>query len=143
MAALVVALSACAVGPDYHAPISRLESFKNAPAAHERVASPSVTLDAWWVGFDDPVLTQIIRRALDQNLDLVASLARVGKLGRRRARRAPNLHPRPISLFKPLRFANRWKRPSVRSGKASAIPATRESTTWARPRVGSLISSEA
>ena len=79
MAALVVALNACAVGPDYHAPISRLNSFKNAPAAHERVAAPSARLDEWWVGFDDPVLTQIIRRALDQNLDLAASFARVAQ----------------------------------------------------------------
>jgi NodT family efflux transporter outer membrane factor (OMF) lipoprotein len=34
-------------------------------------------MDKWWAGFNDPDLTQLIGLALHQNLDLVASLARV------------------------------------------------------------------
>ena len=34
-------------------------------------------LDTWWEGFGDPELTRILQRALDQNLDLAASLTRV------------------------------------------------------------------
>ncbi|MGT2493492.1 TolC family protein [Cupriavidus basilensis] len=38
---------------------------------------PAPALDSWWTGFDDPALTRIVQRALDQNLDLAAALARV------------------------------------------------------------------
>src|SRR5260370_32489827 len=34
-------------------------------------------LDTWWEGFGDPELTRIVQRALDQNLDLAASVTRV------------------------------------------------------------------
>ena len=77
VATLAVALGACAVGPDYRAPVPRLNGFENVPVAHEPVAALSAKLDVWWLGFYDPVLTQIIRSALEQNLDLAASFARV------------------------------------------------------------------
>jgi NodT family efflux transporter outer membrane factor (OMF) lipoprotein len=34
-------------------------------------------LDTWWTGFNDPELTRIVQRALDQNLDLQAAVTRV------------------------------------------------------------------
>lgn len=37
----------------------------------------SPPLDTWWTGFHDPTLTRIIQRALAENLDLAASIARV------------------------------------------------------------------
>ena len=40
-------------------------------------AAPSPPLDRWWTGFCDPVLTSIVERALEQNLDLASALARV------------------------------------------------------------------
>ncbi len=75
---LGVSLSGCAVGPDYQAPATNLAAFHNADAVAARkadVAAPP--LDRWWVGFNDPELTRIVQRALDQNLDLAAALARV------------------------------------------------------------------
>jgi len=74
------ALAGCAtVGPDYHAPASALtQPFGHADALAARPAAlPAPALDAWWNGFDDPELTRIVERALAQNLDLAAALARV------------------------------------------------------------------
>ena len=72
---LSLALSACAVGPDYAAPSSDLPpAFVHAVPATS--AAPLV-LDVWWTQFNDPELTAIIQRVLRQNLDLAASQARV------------------------------------------------------------------
>jgi NodT family efflux transporter outer membrane factor (OMF) lipoprotein len=73
------ALPGCTtVGPDYHAPKTTLAPFHNAAAtAAVRQAKAPPPLDTWWTGFNDPVLNRIIERTLSQNLDLVASLARV------------------------------------------------------------------
>jgi len=38
---------------------------------------PAPQLDAWWTGFDDPMLVTVVQRALQQNLDLAAAFARV------------------------------------------------------------------
>ncbi len=90
VSALLFLLSGCTVGPSYRGPPnSDLHAFHNVPAsppdraasgsgASDRAASdPSASLDSWWTAFHDPVLSQIIDRALNQNLDLAASIARV------------------------------------------------------------------
>jgi NodT family efflux transporter outer membrane factor (OMF) lipoprotein len=70
-------LAACAVGPNYTPPRSELVPFHNL-ADFSGAKSPSTTpLDRWWLGFNDPVLVRLVQRALDQNLDLAAALARV------------------------------------------------------------------
>ncbi|HEV2673758.1 MAG TPA: TolC family protein [Aliidongia sp.] len=75
--ALGLLLESCAVaGPDYQAPAATLQPFHNESAVAARPAT-TPPLDSWWTGFDDPVLTRIVQRTLDQNLDLAASLARV------------------------------------------------------------------
>lgn len=78
VAVLSLALGGCAVGPDYLEPVSNLLSFHSADAVASRVATkPPPKIDSWWEGFKDPELTRIIDRALAQNLDLAAALARV------------------------------------------------------------------
>jgi len=68
----------CVVGPHYHAPEMMLAPFHNAEAAQARQTPlPEPPLDRWWMGFRDPVLTHVVQRALDQNLDVAAALARV------------------------------------------------------------------
>lgn len=72
-------LAGCAAGPDYHVPASAM------PAAYQGQATlaarngtlPAPALDVWWTGFNDPALTRIIGRVLEQNLDISAALARV------------------------------------------------------------------
>src|SRR5213080_3584490 len=76
--ALGASLSGCAVGPKYHRPTVDLQAFHNAPSIETRAASlPAPPLDQWWTGFRDPELTRIVKRALDQNLDLAAAITRV------------------------------------------------------------------
>ena len=75
--ALAVALSACAVGPDYVAPHLDLAAFHSVPKPETGRTIPAPPLDRWWIGFRDPELTAIVRRALAENLDLAAAFARI------------------------------------------------------------------
>src|SRR3989449_10378092 len=76
--ALAATLTGCAVGPKYHRQTLKLEPFHNAPSIETRTAVlPAPPLDQWWTGFRDPDLTRIVKRALDENLDLAAAMTRV------------------------------------------------------------------
>ena len=76
--ALEATLTSCAVGPKYQRPTVKLQPFHNAPSIEGRTTSlPAATLDQWWAGFRDPELTRIVKRALDENLDLAAAMTRV------------------------------------------------------------------
>ncbi len=67
-------LGACAVGPDYRAPDTAAPQFHNATEAHfARVAIEK----AWWHEFGDPVLDDLIARALAHDLDLALAAARL------------------------------------------------------------------
>ncbi|PTU72714.1 efflux transporter outer membrane subunit [Pseudomonas mangrovi] len=71
---LVLALSACAVGPDYQAPRTepaQLGSIE--PALHDSSAYQS----EWWQQFDDPVLDQLVRQSLTSNRELQIAFARL------------------------------------------------------------------
>ena len=77
---LTLALAGCAaVGLDYQAPAPAYTlPFQHEAALAARAATlPAPALDTWWTGFADPELTRIVERALAQNLDLAAALARV------------------------------------------------------------------
>ncbi|QEE26565.1 efflux transporter outer membrane subunit [Terriglobus albidus] len=76
--ALIAGIAGCAVGPKYDRPTVKLQPFHNAPSVETRATSlPAPPLDQWWTGFRDPELTRIVKRALDQNLDLAAAMTRV------------------------------------------------------------------
>ena len=76
--ALGASVTGCAVGPNYQRPSVKLQPFHNAPSIEARTASlPAAPLDQWWTGFHDPELARIVKRALDENLDLSAAMARV------------------------------------------------------------------
>ncbi|KMN36363.1 MULTISPECIES: efflux transporter outer membrane subunit [Chromobacterium] len=66
---VALALTACAVGPDYSRP--KLELPDSAQAQN-----PAIAMD-WWKQFNDPVLDQLIAEALEHNQDLAAAAARV------------------------------------------------------------------
>jgi outer membrane protein TolC len=74
-------MAACAVGPDYRTPDSEMPTQYQhaADVAAINDAREPVALDTWWAGFQDPVLTKIVERALEQNLDMAASIARVAQ----------------------------------------------------------------
>jgi len=76
--ALGASVTGCAVGPNYQRPSVKLAPFHNSPSIEARTASlPAAPLDQWWTGFHDPELARIVKRALDENLDLAAAMARV------------------------------------------------------------------
>ena len=81
--ALSITLASCVagrrpVGPNYTTPAITAAPFHNLAAAKAvKTKLPSPQLDAWWTGFDDPMLVTVVQRALQQNLDLAAAFARV------------------------------------------------------------------
>lgn len=79
----------CVVGPSYRGPPeTNLTTFHNSSAVEQRQAPrPAPPVETWWTGFHDPELSQIIDRALAQNLDLAAAIARVDQ-ARQAAREA-------------------------------------------------------
>ncbi|MHB1370091.1 MAG: efflux transporter outer membrane subunit [Pseudomonadaceae bacterium] len=71
---LTLALSACAVGPDYRAP-------QPEPAHIERAAAGSYDRSrfeaAWWRQFDDPTLDALVSKSLAENRELRIAYARL------------------------------------------------------------------
>ena len=73
-------LSGCAVGPDYHRPIvGAPTAFMGAAAVAGRIAPPNISANdaTWWSGFGDPMLSELVGKALGQNLDIAQAVARV------------------------------------------------------------------
>ncbi len=79
LALTIGSLTACMAGPDYVRPnLQTPADYAQQPMLASRSTTlPAPALDSWWAGFDDPELTRIIQRALAENLDLAASMARV------------------------------------------------------------------
>jgi multidrug efflux system outer membrane protein len=75
-ALFALSLAACAVGPNYKTPDTAPAVLRNADPAAFVAANPEA---AWWRQFEDPVLDQVVTRALSSNLDLRIALARVAE----------------------------------------------------------------
>src|SRR5690349_15262453 len=76
--AALLALGACAVGPTYTAPVSALEpAFLNAAPAATTNQAPAPDIAAFWRGFNDPALSQLVERALAANGDVRIAQARL------------------------------------------------------------------
>jgi len=77
-ALLALALSACAVGPDYQAPQTEPAKLTAAdlngkPNGYDRSRFEA----AWWQQFDDPTLDQLVKSALTDNRELRVAFARL------------------------------------------------------------------
>ncbi|QEI07843.1 efflux transporter outer membrane subunit [Pigmentiphaga aceris] len=73
-------LSACTVGPDYRrAELTAPDTFMGTQAVAQRAAASHADLAKWWEGFDDPLLTKLVLRALDENLDVAQAVTRVAQ----------------------------------------------------------------
>ena len=71
-------LAGCAIAPDYIRPKAPLpEKFMSQTAVGKIQGAVNVELTSWWAGFGDPLLTQYISEALEQNLDLAMASARI------------------------------------------------------------------
>lgn len=74
IAAVAAVLVACAVGPSYEQPQTRVaESFA---ALDTQTYSQEATLEQFWTQFGDPTLDQLVTDALTANHDLRVALAR-------------------------------------------------------------------
>lgn len=70
----VLALTACAVGPDYQRPALELPAaFEGADAA----AAPLPVPANWWTLYQDPVLDKLVAAGLARNADVQLAAARV------------------------------------------------------------------
>src|SRR3981081_2603893 len=69
---LWLALTGCTVGPRYERPeIAVPKVFSEGSAA-----GPT-SFERWWTGFHDPILERLVQRAVEGNLDLKISAARI------------------------------------------------------------------
>jgi NodT family efflux transporter outer membrane factor (OMF) lipoprotein len=76
----VSVLAGCAVGPDYTSPeIALSPRFLGQEGVAQREVQSKADLQAWWTGFDDPLLTRFVSLALEQNLDIAQAAARVAQ----------------------------------------------------------------
>lgn len=69
-------LGGCAVGPDYVPPKAETPETWHNPSDPALVPDQAAIRE-WWTVFNDPLLTQLVKDALDGNRDLKAAVARV------------------------------------------------------------------
>src|SRR6266853_6330386 len=70
---VAVALSACMVGPDYRRPeVDVPAAWRLGPTEAGEISNV-----AWWEQFQDPVLSDLVRTALENNKDLEIATANV------------------------------------------------------------------
>jgi multidrug efflux system outer membrane protein len=91
--AIAVFLSGCAVGPNYKRPTASVPiDYRGAMPAQP--ATASLGNEKWWDVYQDPVLTQLIHTALQQNYDVRIAATRVleaqAQLGITRANQFPS-----------------------------------------------------
>lgn len=73
-------LSGCAVGPDYQRPDAPLpDRYLTQPRGAANITAHPIVSAAWWDGFDDPLLSSFVSRALAQNLDLAQASAQLAQ----------------------------------------------------------------
>ena len=81
--ALVVStclVAGCAVGPDYQqadAPLA--DRYLGQAAVEQRPDAKPANFALWWEGFGDPLLSSLVAKALEQNLDMAQAQARVSQ----------------------------------------------------------------
>jgi NodT family efflux transporter outer membrane factor (OMF) lipoprotein len=74
-----VLLAGCAVGPDYRTPETpTLDKWHYQPADSVRAeGADAPSLAAWWEAFDDPILSELIAKAIEDNKTVQQARARV------------------------------------------------------------------
>lgn len=94
-----VFLSACKVGPNYKAPLTKVpttwgETETKAVAQNVSAVDPAqVPVTKWWSTFEDPMLDSLVERAVVANLDLQFAQARVREARAQRGIIKADLYP--------------------------------------------------
>jgi NodT family efflux transporter outer membrane factor (OMF) lipoprotein len=74
----LLALAACAAGPDYVAPIAPPSAQGDFVSLNEAVSTAAPQGD-WWRLYEDPVLDRFVTQALAENTDIRVALANVAR----------------------------------------------------------------
>lgn len=90
--ALAVLLSGCAVGPNYRSPRTELPQEWHQPAT-DGLARGAANVESWWQVFDDDLLSELIHRAAENNLDLRLAVLRIREVRALRGIAAGELLP--------------------------------------------------
>lgn len=150
----VCALSACGVGPTYHAPqppAALQGGFVTESAAPTSAATPP---DEWWRLYRDPVLDALVARALTENRDLAVAAAHIRRaraaFGEQEAQRLPQTStsfgprygkPAPDQIVAASRGTDS---PSARWGWAPSFALSWEVDLWGRvDRLGAAAGADA
>ena len=95
LAALFLLAACASVGPEYHPPASPAPTAWNTPLEDglraEAVADPE--LASWWRSFEDPVLADLVQKAVGGNLDLAQAKAKVREARARRGLQDTDRYP--------------------------------------------------
>ena len=79
LAPLMVGMTACAVGPNYHDPHTPPTAGAPFVSATPSVATADAPPADWWRLYDDPALDALVRQALTENQDLKVAAANLLK----------------------------------------------------------------
>jgi len=89
-------LAGCLVGPDYKRPPVEAPGVYRGDSQSPPAASQPLGDEKWWEVFQDPILQQLIRTAIEQNYDLRIAASRVlqaqAQLGVTRANQFPTVN---------------------------------------------------
>lgn len=92
---ILVILTGCAVGPDYHRPPTPVDThYTN---AREPGFAEDATLERYWTSFGDPLLDSLVDEAIVHNKDLAAVAANLRAA--RAARRLAGFDQFPTAIF--------------------------------------------
>ena len=73
----ILLISGCSIGPDYVKPTSSVpDTFHNTTAANSDLQKGLIDKN-WWESFHDPILTQLVTKALIANYDIAISQAQL------------------------------------------------------------------
>ncbi len=95
-----VLLSGCKVGPNYHAPLTKVPTTWGPSGTESKPDSNVSTVNTtqalvteWWTTFQDPMLDSLVDRAVQANLDLRLAQARVREARAQRGVVKADLYP--------------------------------------------------
>jgi multidrug efflux system outer membrane protein len=92
-AALMFLVAGCSLGPNYQVPDIAVPGAWN-EAQQSGIDTGSVPLSNWWTEFNDPLLTSLVQRAVQSNLDIRLAEARLRESRALRAVTAADAWPR-------------------------------------------------
>ncbi len=84
-------MTGCAVGPNFVSPDYEVRETYIANVA---IPEGEVAFEQWWDGFDDPTLSQLIDKALEENFDVRQAIARLSQARQAVVAQRSDLFPR-------------------------------------------------